>query len=43
MTTYTEEGTTIKGNILVVEARKISDAKVINKSGRHKTQQIILR
>ncbi|MDR3062567.1 MAG: hypothetical protein LBU40_00320 [Methanobrevibacter sp.] len=42
MTTYIEERTTIKCNILAAEARKISDVKVINKSGRHKTQQIIL-
>ncbi|KZX11633.1 hypothetical protein [Methanobrevibacter filiformis] len=43
MTTYTEKGTIIKGNRLVAEARKITDAVVIVKSGRHKAQRVILK
>ena len=34
--TILEEGTTIKGDTIVGEARKISDVRVIVKSGRHK-------
>jgi hypothetical protein len=41
--TYTNEGTTIKGDRIVGEARKISDIQVIVKSGRHKAQRVILR
>jgi hypothetical protein len=41
--TYVEEGTTIKGNTIVGEARKISDVQVIVKSGRHKAQRVILK
>ena len=41
--TYTKEGTTIQGDRIVGEARKISDVQVIVKSGRHKAQRIILR
>lgn len=41
--TYTTHGTTIKGEIIVGEARKISDIKVIVKSGRHKAQRVILK
>jgi hypothetical protein len=40
---YTGEGDTIKGERIIGEARKISDIKVIVKSGRHKAQRIILR
>lgn len=41
--TYVEEGTTIKGNIIVGEGRKISDVRVIVKSGRHKAQRVIIK
>lgn len=41
--TYTERGTTIKGDRIVCEARKISQPKVIVKSGRHKAQKVVLR
>ena len=40
---YTDEGTVIKGDRIVGEARKISDIQVIVKSGRHKAQRVILR
>jgi len=40
---YTKEGTIIKGDRIIGEARKISDVQVIVKSGRHKAQRIILR
>lgn len=40
---YTEEGEAIKGDRIIGEARKISDIRVIVKSGRHKAQRIILR
>ena len=43
MVEYTDEGTIIKGDRIIGEARKISDVQVIVKSGRHKTQRIILR
>lgn len=39
----TNQGDIIKGNRIVGEARKITDIQVIIKSGRHKTQRIILR
>jgi hypothetical protein len=42
-TTYTEEGATIVGDVLVGEARTISKPQVIVRTGRHKTQRIILR
>jgi len=41
--TYTTGGTTIKGQTIVGEARKISDVRVIVKSGRHKAQRVILK
>lgn len=41
--TIIEEGTTIKGDTIVGEARKISDVRVIVKSGRHKAQRVILK
>ncbi|GAB6056574.1 hypothetical protein JCM15415_18900 [Methanobacterium movens] len=40
---YTKEGDTLKGNKIVAEARKISDPIIIVKSGRHKSQRIILK
>ena len=43
MVEYTDERTIIKGDRIIGEARKISDVQVIVKSGRHKTQRIILR
>jgi len=41
--TYTEEKTVIKGDVLVAEARKISKPRIIVKTGRHKSQRVILR
>jgi len=43
MTTYYEEGTAVKGDLLVGEARKISRPKIIPKRGRYKAIQIILQ
>ncbi len=43
MATYTDQGDTIKGSTLVGEARKIQDPIVIAKSGRHKSQRVILK
>jgi hypothetical protein len=40
---HTKKGDTIKGDRIIGEARKISDVKVIVKSGRHKAQRITLR
>ena len=40
---YTGRGTIIKGDRIVCEARKISQTKVIVKSGKHKAQKVILR
>lgn len=42
-TISTEEGDIIKGDRIIGEARRISDIKVIAKTGRHKAQRIILR
>jgi hypothetical protein len=41
--TYTKERTVIKGDVLVAEARKISKPRIIVKTGRHKSQRVILR
>jgi hypothetical protein len=41
--THTNEGDTIKGDRIIGEAHKLSDIKVIVKTGRHKAQRIILR
>lgn len=41
--TYVDEGTTIKENTIVGEARKISDVQIIIKSGRHKARRVILK
>jgi len=43
MSNYTKEGTTIEGDRIVGEARKISDPVTIVKTGRHKSQRIILK
>lgn len=37
-----EEGDSVHGYRIRAEARKISDLRVIAKSGRHKAQRIIL-
>ena len=37
-----EVGDSIHGHRIIAEARKVSDPVVIVKSGRHKTQRIIL-
>lgn len=43
MATYVKKGDKIKGERIPCEARKISNPIPIPKSGRHKTQQIILK
>lgn len=43
MTTYTKKGDAIIGNHIIADARKIYSPRIINKSGRHKTQRIILK
>ena len=43
MTTYVKKGDKIKGDGIQCEARKISNPMPVPKSGRHKTQQIILK
>ncbi len=40
---YTNRGATLKGDRIVCEARRISQPKVIIKSGRHKAQKVVLR
>ena len=43
MRTYVKKGDKIKGERIQCEARKISNPVPIPKSGRHKTQQIVIR
>lgn len=43
MVIYTKTGTMIKGDRIIAEARRISDVRVIVKSGRHKAQRITLK
>ena len=43
MGTYVKKGDKIKGERIQCEARKISNPVPIPKSGRHKTQQIVIR
>ena len=43
MATYIKKGDRIKGDKIKCEARKISRPHPVNKSGRHKTQQIDLK
>jgi len=43
MATYTDEGDAIKGATIIGEARKFQDPIVIAKSGRHKSQRVILK
>lgn len=43
MVMHTKKGTIIKGDRIIAEARKISDVRVIVKSGRHKAQRITLK
>ncbi|MDR0911499.1 MAG: hypothetical protein LBM96_02730 [Methanobrevibacter sp.] len=40
---YTKVGDTIKGDKILVEARKIAKVEVINKTGRHKAQKTVLK
>jgi len=40
---HTDVGDMIKGDRIIGESRRISDIKVIIKSGRHKAQRIILK
>jgi len=39
----TDKGDMIKGDRIIGEARKISDVKIIVKSGKHKAQRVILK
>ena len=43
MNTYTNKGSKIIGNQILCEARNIGKKQLINKSGRHKAQRIILK
>lgn len=43
MTTVYRKGDHLKGKKVICESRKMSPIKIINKTGRHKAQQIILR
>jgi hypothetical protein len=43
MAKYTEIGDIIVGDKIIAEDRKISDVKVIAKSGRHKAQRVVLK
>ena len=43
MATYMKKGDKIKGDKIQCEARKISNPVPIPKSGRHKSQQILLK
>ena len=43
MGTYVKKGDKIKGERIQCKARKISNPVPIPKSGRHKTQQIVIR
>nr|WP_295163183.1 hypothetical protein [uncultured Methanobrevibacter sp.] len=43
MATYVKKGDRLKGEQIQCEARKISNPIPVPKSGRHKTQQIILK
>jgi len=43
MTTYTKKGDAIIGSSIIAEARKIYTPRIINKSGKHKTQRIVLK
>jgi hypothetical protein len=43
MATYIKKGDKIKGDKIQCEARKISNPVPIPKSGRHKSQQILLK
>jgi hypothetical protein len=40
---FTNKGDIIKGETIVIEARKISDTIIIVKSSRHKAQRVILK
>ncbi len=42
MKDHLDEGDTIRGYRIYAEARKISDSTVINKTGRHRAQRVIL-
>lgn len=43
ITTVYRKGDYLKGKKVICESRKMSPIKIINKTGRHKAQQIILR
>lgn len=43
MPTYLKKGDKLKSDKITCEARKISNPRPVNKSGRHKTQQIYLK
>ncbi|MDI6724832.1 MAG: hypothetical protein QMD61_09340 [Methanobacterium sp.] len=40
---HTNKGNIIKGDRVIGEARRISDVRVIVKSGKHKAQRVILK
>lgn len=43
MTTLFRKGDELVGDKIVCEARQIKGLKVINKTGRHKAQRIVLK
>jgi len=43
MTTVYRKGDYLKGKKVICESRKMSPIRVINKTGRHKAQQITLQ
>jgi hypothetical protein len=43
MVTYIKKGDAIFGNKVIADARRIYTPRIINKSGRHKTQRIVLK
>ncbi|MCC7554049.1 MAG: hypothetical protein KO202_06140 [Methanobacteriaceae archaeon] len=43
MPTYTKKGDAILGNTIIADARKVYTPRIVNKSGRHKTQRIVLK
>jgi len=43
MNIYTNKGDSIKGAAIIGEARKITDPIIISKTGRHKSQRVVLK
>lgn len=43
MSTYSDVGDKIIGDIIICEARQIREKPPVHKSGRHKTQRVVLK